>query len=85
MCWLFLLGPAAIGASTIFLILVRDWGASTAGSLAFVSPIIAMVERQLLSRQALYTVDAVGMTLMLGAAWMALKKGQCTEERKVSE
>ena len=75
MCWLFLLGPAALGASTIFLILVRDWGASKAGSFAFISPIIAVFEGLFVSGEALHAVDAVGMTLMLGAAWLALKKG----------
>lgn len=74
LCWLFLLGPAALGASTIFLILVRDWGASKAGSFAFISPIIAVFEGLFISNEPLHLIDAAGMTLMLAAAWTALKK-----------
>ena len=72
--WLFLVGPAAIGASTIFLILVRDWGATKAGSFAFVSPIIAVFLGLFISGEALHPIDAVGMVLMLGGAWVALRK-----------
>lgn len=73
--WLFLVGPAAIGASTMFLVLVRDWGATRAGSYAFVSPIIAVLLGLVISGEALHPVDAVGMVLMLGGAWVALRKG----------
>lgn len=72
--WLFLVGPAAIGASTIFLVLVRDWGATKAGSFAFVSPIIAVLLGLFISGEALHPIDAVGMVLMLGGAWVALRK-----------
>lgn len=72
--WLFLLGPAALGASTIFLVLVRDWGATKAGSYAFVSPIIAVLLGLFISGEALHPVDVVGMVLMLGAAWVALRR-----------
>ncbi len=72
--WFFLLIPASLGASTIFMILVRDWGASKAGSFAFISPIIAVFEGLVLSGEALHPVDAIGMTLMLVAAWVALRK-----------
>lgn len=72
--WLFLVLPASLGASTIFLILVRDWGASKAGSYAFVSPIVAVLLGLFISGEALHPVDAVGMVLMLVAAWVALRK-----------
>lgn len=72
--WLFLLGPAALGASTIFLVLVRDWGAARAGSYAFVSPIIAVLLGLFVSGEALHAVDAIGMALMLAAAWVALRR-----------
>lgn len=72
--WLFLVGPASLGASTIFLVLVRDWGASKAGSYAFVSPIVAVLLGLFISGEALHPIDAVGMGLMLGAAWVALRK-----------
>ncbi len=74
LAWLFLVGPAALGASTVFLVLVRDWGASKAGSYAFVSPIVAVLLGLFVSGEALHPVDAVGMALMLGAAWVALRR-----------
>jgi drug/metabolite transporter (DMT)-like permease len=74
LAWLFLVGPAALGASTIFLILVRDWGAGRAGSYAFVSPIVAVLIGLLVSGEALHLSDAAGMALMLGAAWVALRR-----------
>ncbi len=73
--WLFLVGPAAIGASTMFLVLVRDWGATKAGSYAFISPIIAVLLGLAINGEPLHPVDAVGMALMLGGAWVALRKG----------
>jgi drug/metabolite transporter (DMT)-like permease len=72
--WFFLLIPASLGASTIFMILVRDWGPSKAGSFAFISPIIAVFEGLVITGEALHPVDAIGMTLMLVAAWVALRK-----------
>jgi len=73
--WLFLLGPASLGASTIFMILVRDWGPSKAGSFAFVSPIIAVFEGIAMNGESLTMIEAAGMALMLGGAWFALRKG----------
>eukprot|EP01037_Dinobryon_pediforme_P005715 gene5716-5778_t len=72
--WLFLVGPAAIGASTLFLVLVRDWGATKSGSYAFISPIIAVLLGLVISGEQLHPIDAVGMALMLGGAWVALRK-----------
>jgi drug/metabolite transporter (DMT)-like permease len=72
--WLFLVFPAALGASTIFFVLMRDWGASKASSYAFVSPIVAVLAGLVISGEALHPIDAVGMTLMLAAAWVALRR-----------
>jgi drug/metabolite transporter (DMT)-like permease len=72
--WLFLVFPAALGATTIFFILVRDWGASKAGSYAFVSPIVAVLLGLVISGEALHPFDAVGMALMLTGAWVALRR-----------
>jgi drug/metabolite transporter (DMT)-like permease len=73
-CFLFLLFPAALGATTIFFILVRDWGATKSGSYAFISPIIAVLLGLFISGEALHVMDVVGMVLMLAAAWVALRK-----------
>src|ERR1700722_2920816 len=43
LAWLYLLLPGAVMATTIYFQLVRDWGASRAGTYAFVSPVIAVV------------------------------------------
>ena len=54
--------------------LVRDWGASKAGSYAFVSPIVAVLLGLTLSGEALHPIDAIGMALMLIAAGVALRR-----------
>ncbi|MDR3524695.1 MAG: EamA family transporter [Acetobacteraceae bacterium] len=73
--FLFLLFPASLGATTIFMILVRDWGPSRAGSFAFISPILAVFEGMLLNGEAMTPIEGIGMALMLGGAWFALRKG----------
>jgi drug/metabolite transporter (DMT)-like permease len=72
--WLWLVGPAALGASTMYLVLVRDWGVTKTGSYAFVSPIVAVVLGLLISNEALHPVDAIGMVLMLCGAAVALRR-----------
>jgi len=72
--WLILVFPAALGATTIFFVLVRDWGAGKAGSYAFVSPIVAVLLGLFISGEALHPIDTIGMALMLGAAWVALRR-----------
>ena len=71
----FLLGPAALVASTVFFFLVRDWGPTKAGSYAFISPIIAVLLGVWISGETLHPVDAVGMAMMLGGAAVALRRG----------
>jgi drug/metabolite transporter (DMT)-like permease len=41
--WLWLLLPGSLGATVIYFKLVHDWGASRAGTYAFVSPIVAVL------------------------------------------
>lgn len=72
--WLWLVGPAALGASTMYLVLVRDWGVTKTGSYAFVSPIVAVLLGLLINHEALHPVDAIGMTLMLAGAAVALRR-----------
>ena len=57
------------------MILVRDWGPSRAGSFAFISPILAVFEGMLLNGEAMTPIEGIGMALMLGGAWFALRKG----------
>jgi drug/metabolite transporter (DMT)-like permease len=74
LAWLYLLIPGALLSTTMYFLLVRDWGASRPGTYAFISPVIAVVIGATFFGEKLDWGDLVGMTLMLGAAWLALRK-----------
>jgi drug/metabolite transporter (DMT)-like permease len=71
--WLYLLVPGSLISTTMYFLLVRDWGASRPGTYAFISPVIAVVIGCWLFDEKLDWGDAVGMTLMLAAAGLALR------------
>ena len=71
--WLYLLVPGALMATTMYFLLVRDWGASRPGTYAFISPIIAVVTGATLFGEKLDWGDGAGMTLMMLAAGLALR------------
>jgi drug/metabolite transporter (DMT)-like permease len=71
--WLYLLVPGALMSTTMYFLLVRDWGASRPGTYAFISPVIAVGLGCAFFDEKVDWGDAVGMTLMLGAAWLALR------------
>ena len=71
--WVFLVLCGSLMAYTIFLHLIREWGASRAGSYAFVSPIIAVVLGVLVFGEAVTWSDEVGMATMLAGAWFTLR------------
>jgi drug/metabolite transporter (DMT)-like permease len=73
LAWLYLLVPGALISTTMYFLLVRDWGASRPGTYAFISPVIAVVIGYSFFDEKLDWGDAVGMTLMLGAAGLALR------------
>jgi drug/metabolite transporter (DMT)-like permease len=73
--WLFLLLPGSLGATIIYLILVRDWGASRAGTYAFVSPVVAVFLGMAVNGEQVDPSGALGMVLMLGAAALVLLRG----------
>jgi drug/metabolite transporter (DMT)-like permease len=60
-------------AYTTFLRLVREWGASRAGSYAFVSPVIAVLLGVLVFNETVTSMDVLGMAVMLAGAWLALR------------
>jgi drug/metabolite transporter (DMT)-like permease len=60
-------------STTMYFLLVRDWGASKPGTYAFISPVIAVILGCSFFGEKLDWGDAVGMTLMLGAAGLALR------------
>jgi drug/metabolite transporter (DMT)-like permease len=71
--WLFLLLAGSLGASVIYFILVRDWGASRTGSYAFVSPVISVVLGVAVLNERLDATEIAGMVLMLTAAALVLR------------
>lgn len=73
LAWLYLLVPGALMSTTMYFLLVRDWGASRPGTYAFISPVIAVVIGCSFFGEKLDWGEAVGMVLMLGAAGLALR------------
>jgi drug/metabolite transporter (DMT)-like permease len=71
--WLYLLVPGALLSTTMYFLLVRDWGASRTGTYAFISPVVAVVLGCSFFGEKLDWGDGVGMTLMLVAAGLALR------------
>ncbi len=71
--WLFLLLPGSLGATIIYFVLVRDWGASRTGTYAFISPVVSVLLGMAVLGETLHMSDIAGMTLMLAGAAAALK------------
>jgi drug/metabolite transporter (DMT)-like permease len=74
--WLYLLVPGALLSTTMYFLLVRDWGPSRPGTYAFISPVIAVAIGCLMFGEKLDWGDAAGMGLMLCAAFIALRPAQ---------
>ena len=72
--WWFLLLPGSLGATIIYFLLVRDWGASRAGTYAFISPVIAVMLGVAVYDEPLGISDGLGMALMLSAAGIVLRR-----------
>ncbi|MBV9777373.1 MAG: EamA family transporter [Acetobacteraceae bacterium] len=73
LAWLYLLLPGSLGATVIYFLLVRDWGASRAGTYAFISPVIAVAIGFVFFGEHVEASDILGMVLMLAAAGMVLR------------
>lgn len=73
LAWVYLVVPAALLATTMYFLLVRDWGASRPGTYAFISPVIAVLVGTTLFEEKLDWGKAVGMGLMLMGAGLALR------------
>ncbi|HET8997364.1 MAG TPA: EamA family transporter [Acetobacteraceae bacterium] len=73
LAWLYLLVPGSLVATTIYFLLVRDWGPTRTGTYAFVSPVIAVVLGCALFGEQVDWGDAAGMLLMLLGAGLALR------------
>ena len=69
---LFLTIFGTIAAYTIYLKLVRDWGASRAGLYPFISPIVALALGWLVYSEQIGWPQMAGAVLMLAAAALAI-------------
>jgi drug/metabolite transporter (DMT)-like permease len=65
-CWLVFAGST--GATIIFYVLLRDWGATRAGSYSFVCPVVAVCLGMALMGEQVNATEGLGMTLMLAGA-----------------
>ena len=71
---LFLVIGGTFIAYTIFLKLVRDWGAPRAGLFSFVSPVVALILGALVYGEPLTWREISGAAIMLAAAWIAVAR-----------
>jgi drug/metabolite transporter (DMT)-like permease len=71
--WLFLVVFGSLVAFTTYLRLIAAWGPARAGSYAYVSPVIAVLLGVALLHEHLELRDAIGMTLLLVAAFCSLR------------
>jgi drug/metabolite transporter (DMT)-like permease len=68
----YLVVAGTLAAYTIYLRLVRDWGASRAGLYAFLSPIVALAIGWTLFAEAIGWRETLGAAIMLVGAGLAL-------------
>ena len=71
---LFLVVAGSLAGFTIYLRLLRDWGAFRAGLYAFVSPVIAVGVGVIALSERFGWAEGLGAALMFGAAAIALKR-----------
>jgi drug/metabolite transporter (DMT)-like permease len=71
---LFLVICGTFTAYTIFLRLMRDWGASRAGLYSFVSPVVALILGAIVFGEPLTWREITGAAIMLVAAWIAVAR-----------
>jgi drug/metabolite transporter (DMT)-like permease len=70
----FLVGAGSLAGFTIYLRLLRDWGAFRAGLYAFVSPVIAVAVGVVVLSERLGWAEGLGAVLLFGAAAIAFRK-----------
>jgi drug/metabolite transporter (DMT)-like permease len=71
---LFLVVAGSLAGFTIYMRLLRDWGASRGGFYAFVSPVIAVGVGVVALSERFGWAEGLGAVLMFGAAAIALRK-----------
>ena len=70
----FLVAAGSLAGFTIYLRLLRDWGAFRAGLYAFVSPVIAVAVGVVALSERFGWAEGLGALIMFGAAAIALKR-----------
>jgi drug/metabolite transporter (DMT)-like permease len=85
LAWLYLLIPGALMSTTMYFLLVRDWGASRPGTYAFISPVIAVIIGCAFFGEQLDWGEAVGMVLMLAGAGLALRPSRQPAPARISQ
>lgn len=70
----FMVVAGSLAGFTIYMRLLRDWGAFRAGLYAFVSPVIAVAVGVAVLSERFGWAEGLGAVLMFGAAAIALKK-----------
>jgi drug/metabolite transporter (DMT)-like permease len=79
---LYLVFAGTLAAYSIYLRLVRDWGAPRAGTYAFVSPVVALLLGWLVLDETIGWREVVGAAVMLIAAAIALSATAVPDDQK---
>ncbi|WP_286828240.1 MULTISPECIES: DMT family transporter [Kordiimonas] len=66
--WLFLVVAGSLIAFTLYMHLIKVWGALRAGLYAFIAPIIALVAGNVMLDETMEPVQYLGAAIMFGAA-----------------
>ncbi|MFJ6322191.1 MULTISPECIES: DMT family transporter [unclassified Rhizobium] len=77
--WSFLVIFGSLIGYTTFMRLLRDIGASRAGSYAFVSPVIAVVFGAVFFAEEVTMMDVIGIVIMLSGAYLAMSGASATD------
>lgn len=72
--WAYLIVCGSFVAFTVYLKLLRDWGAAKVGMYAFVTPIIAAVTGAIVFGERFGAPELAGMGVLLAATWLSLRK-----------
>ncbi|WP_448953248.1 DMT family transporter [Labrys neptuniae] len=82
--WVFLVLFGSLIGYTIYMTLLREIGATRAGTYAFVSPIIAVLLGMACFGEQIHPLDVVGMAVMLAAAALAMAERKPGPRRATS-
>ena len=79
----FLVAAGSLAGFTIYMRLLRDWGAFRAGLYAFVSPVIAVGVGVVALSERFGWAEGLGAVLMFGAAAISLKRPPAAADEKL--